>query len=46
MPRSSAAHAQTLEMELTLRATFDDLMETAERGEPIPMEQRALYAYQ
>jgi 3-hydroxy-9,10-secoandrosta-1,3,5(10)-triene-9,17-dione monooxygenase len=42
----SAAHAQSLEMELTLRATFDDLMATATRGEPIPMEQRALYAYQ
>ena len=40
------AHAQRLEMEATLKATFDDLMATAERGEPIPMEKRALYAYQ
>ncbi|QYU70913.1 hypothetical protein J4558_12715 [Leptolyngbya sp. 15MV] len=39
-------HAQSLEMERTLTATFDDLMEIAERGEPIPMEKRALYAYQ
>ena len=28
-----------------LRLTFDDLMGYAERGEPIPMEKRALYAY-
>lgn len=39
------AHAQVLEMELTLRTTFDDLMLFAERGEPIPMEKRALYTY-
>ncbi len=39
------AHAQILEMETTLRLTFDDLIATAERGEPIPMEKRALYAY-
>ena len=42
----SAAHAQSLEMELTLKATFDDLLEIADRGEEIPMEKRALYAYQ
>ena len=42
----SAAHAQSLEMELTLEATFNDLLEIAERGEEIPMEKRALYAYQ
>lgn len=42
----SAAHAQSLEMELTLEATFNDLLEIAERGEDIPMEKRALYAYQ
>lgn len=42
----SAAHAQSLEMELTLKATFEDLMATAERGETIPHEKRALYAYQ
>lgn len=39
------AHAQIIEMERTLAATFDDLMETAGRGEPIPMEKRVLYAY-
>ena len=39
------AHAQILEMESTLRLTFDDLMAHAERGEPIPMEKRSLYAY-
>lgn len=42
----SAAHAQSLEMELTLERTFEDLLEIAERGEAIPMEKRALYAYQ
>ena len=42
----AAAQAQSLEMETTLRATFDDLIEIAERGEEIPMEKRALYAYQ
>ena len=40
------AHAQTLEMEATLAATFDELMATAQRGEPIAMEKRALFAYQ
>ena len=40
------AHAQILEMELTLKTTFDDLMEIANSGQPIPMEKRALYAYQ
>lgn len=42
----SAAHAQTLEMERTLKASFDELMDIAERSEPIPMETRALFAYQ
>ncbi|WP_343040091.1 hypothetical protein [Parasphingorhabdus halotolerans] len=42
----AAAHAQSLEMELTQKATFDELMEIAERGEEIPMEKRALFAYQ
>ena len=42
----SAAHAQSLEMELTLEKTFDELLEIAERGEPIPMDKRALFAYQ
>lgn len=42
----SATYAQVLEMELTLKATFDDLMALAEAGTPIPMEKRALYTYQ
>ena len=41
-----AAHAQSLEMELTLKASFDELMILAERGEAIPMEARARFAYQ
>jgi len=41
----SKAHAQVIEMEQTLRLTFEDLMAHAERGEPIPMEKRTLYAY-
>ena len=40
------AHAQSLEMEATLRLSFDDLIARAERGEDIPMDVRALYAYQ
>ena len=39
------AHAQILEMEATLASTMDDLMDYAARGEAIPMEKRALYAY-
>ena len=39
------AHAQILEMETTLRLTFEDLMGYAERGETIPMEKRAMFAY-
>ena len=39
------AHTQILEMETTLRLTFEDLMEYANRGEAIPMEKRSLYAY-
>ena len=42
----ASAHSQILEMEQTLRLTFDDLMAIAERGESVPMEKRALYAYQ
>jgi 3-hydroxy-9,10-secoandrosta-1,3,5(10)-triene-9,17-dione monooxygenase len=42
----AAAHSQILEMESTHRLAFDDLMALAERGEAIPMEKRALYAYQ
>ena len=40
------AHSQILEMEATQRQTFDTLMDLAERGEEIPMELRALFAYQ
>ena len=39
------AHAEVTEMEQTLRHTFEDLMDHAERGEAIPMEKRTLYAY-
>lgn len=45
MAAISKAHAQVTEMEQTLRLTFEDLMGHAERGEPIPMEKRTLYAY-
>jgi len=40
------AIAETNEMELTHRATFDELMGYATRGEPVPMDRRALFAYQ
>jgi 3-hydroxy-9,10-secoandrosta-1,3,5(10)-triene-9,17-dione monooxygenase len=40
------AHAETREMELTLRTTFDAQMAYAARGEPLPMEMRTLSAYQ
>ena len=39
------AHGQLIEMESTLRSTFEDMLEIAERGEALPMEKRALYAY-
>ena len=40
------AHSQILEMETTQRLTFEELMTLAEKGEEIPMEKRALFAYQ
>ncbi|WEK42031.1 MAG: flavin-dependent monooxygenase [Candidatus Sphingomonas colombiensis] len=40
------AYAQVGEMELALRATFDDLMGYAERGESIPLDKRSAYRYQ
>ncbi len=40
------AHAQIAEMETTQRLTFEELMEVSARGEDIPMERRALFAYQ
>jgi 3-hydroxy-9,10-secoandrosta-1,3,5(10)-triene-9,17-dione monooxygenase len=42
----AAAHSQILEMELTHKTSFDELMTIAESGQPIPMESRALFAYQ
>lgn len=40
------AIAETAEMELAHRATFNELMDYAERNEAIPMDRRALFAYQ
>lgn len=40
------AHAETREMELTLRTTFNEHMAIAERGEALSMEMRAFAAYQ
>jgi 3-hydroxy-9,10-secoandrosta-1,3,5(10)-triene-9,17-dione monooxygenase len=40
------AIAETDEMELTHRATFDELMGYASRGEEIPMARRGMFAYQ
>jgi 3-hydroxy-9,10-secoandrosta-1,3,5(10)-triene-9,17-dione monooxygenase len=42
----AAAHAQIIEMEQSLAMTFDEVMDIARRGEAIPMEKRALFAYQ
>lgn len=39
-------HAQILEMELSHKASIDALMAKSENGEPITLEERALYAYQ
>ncbi len=40
------AHAESLEMELTLKTSFEELMKIAESGAAVPMEKRALFAYQ
>ncbi len=40
------AHAQIVEMELTLRNSFDTMMLQAESGQTLPMEDRAFYVYQ
>jgi 3-hydroxy-9,10-secoandrosta-1,3,5(10)-triene-9,17-dione monooxygenase len=40
------AIAEVDEMELTHRAAFDEMMGYAERGEPVPMERRGIFAYQ
>lgn len=40
------AISEKREMEMTLRLTFDELMEYARRGEDIPMEKRAFFTYQ
>lgn len=45
MAAIARAHAEVTEMEQTLRCTFEDLMDLAEQGLPIPMEQRTLFAY-
>jgi 3-hydroxy-9,10-secoandrosta-1,3,5(10)-triene-9,17-dione monooxygenase len=42
----ASAKAQMLEMELTLETTFNEIMDYCERGEAIPMEKRAMFAYQ
>jgi 3-hydroxy-9,10-secoandrosta-1,3,5(10)-triene-9,17-dione monooxygenase len=39
------AHSQILEMENTLRLTMDEIMVLAEARQSIPMEKRALFAY-
>ena len=39
-------HSEILEMELTLKTSFEDMMAHAEKGEDIPMEKRALFTYQ
>lgn len=48
-PFLHAAIARTIaeveEMERTQRATFNEMMEYAERQEPVPMERRTLFAY-
>ena len=38
--------AQIDEMELSLKASFDEIMAYCERGETIPMERRTLFTYQ
>ncbi len=40
------AVAELNEMDVTLRASFDEMAGHAERNEAIPMERRALFAYQ
>ena len=40
------AIAEVHEMELTHRATFDEMISCVERGELVSMERRALFAYQ
>ena len=40
------AIAEINEMELTHRVTFNELLGYAERNEPVPMERRAMFAYQ
>ncbi|WP_165324083.1 acyl-CoA dehydrogenase family protein [Rhizorhabdus phycosphaerae] len=46
MAAIAKAHAQLLEMEATLEASFDKMMAKAERGQPLEMSERALYRYQ
>ncbi|MCB2063330.1 MAG: flavin-dependent monooxygenase [Novosphingobium sp.] len=42
----ASAVAQIDEMELSLKASFDEIMAYCERGETIPMERRTLFTYQ
>jgi 3-hydroxy-9,10-secoandrosta-1,3,5(10)-triene-9,17-dione monooxygenase len=46
MAAIAKAFAQLDEMELVQRASFDDMMATAEAGKAMTMEKRALYRYQ
>lgn len=46
MAAIARAYAQTVEMETTLRTTFEAMMARAEAGQPIPISDRALYRYQ
>jgi 3-hydroxy-9,10-secoandrosta-1,3,5(10)-triene-9,17-dione monooxygenase len=46
MAAIAKAYAQMEEMELTLRHSFDKMMDMAERGEPLTLEQRAMNRYQ
>lgn len=46
MAAIAKAHAQLLEMEATLAASFDAMMAKAERGQPLDMSERALNRYQ
>lgn len=42
----AAAEAQLLEMELTLKTTFDNIMNALEHGEQLTIEQRTQFVYQ
>ena len=46
MSAVARAYAQVGEMEATLASSFDAMMAKADRGEPLAMQDRALYRYQ